>query len=81
MPNIQVFFKHKVSSIDFDARIMSVKDEEKGQDVPVEFDLCVGADGSYSIVRRQMMRVVRYVNRLSLPDHTPAIFTTGFSSA
>jgi kynurenine 3-monooxygenase len=27
------------------------------------FDFCVGADGSYSNVRRQLMRVVRYVHQ------------------
>ena len=29
-------------------------------DQHIKFDFCVGADGSFSIVRRQLMRVVRY---------------------
>lgn len=27
----------------------------------MDFDFCIGADGSYSVIRRQMMRVVRWV--------------------
>jgi kynurenine 3-monooxygenase len=64
VPNIEVFFKHKVTSIDFDARVVSVRHDAATAapgDIQVAFDLCVGADGSYSIVRRQMMRVARYV--------------------
>ena len=59
MPNIEVFFKHKVVSIDFDARIMSVRNDAVPE-LQVKFDFCIGADGSYSVVRRQLMRVVRY---------------------
>ncbi|KAI0337081.1 FAD/NAD-P-binding domain-containing protein [Trametopsis cervina] len=58
VPNIQVFFKRKVTSIDFDARVMSVRDDG-APEAQVNFDFCVGADGSYSIVRRQLMRAVR----------------------
>ncbi|KAI0094015.1 FAD/NAD-P-binding domain-containing protein [Irpex rosettiformis] len=58
VPNIQVFFEHKVTSIDFDARIMSVRNDA-GPEQQIKFDFCVGADGSHSIVRRQLMRVVR----------------------
>lgn len=57
--NIQVFFNHKVLSIDFDSQVMSVRNVDAGKDTSVLFDFCVGADGSYSIVRRQLMRVVR----------------------
>ncbi|KIP09635.1 hypothetical protein PHLGIDRAFT_102657 [Phlebiopsis gigantea 11061_1 CR5-6] len=58
VPNIKIFFNHKIVNIDFDARHMSVKDET-ARELRVAFDLCIGADGSYSVVRRQMMRVVR----------------------
>jgi kynurenine 3-monooxygenase len=54
-----VFFHHKVVSIDFDGRVMSVLDVSTGEQVERGFDLCIGADGSFSIVRRQLMRVVR----------------------
>jgi len=32
-------------------------------DTRVNFDLCIGADGSYSVMRRQLMRVVRLVDK------------------
>ena len=60
MPNIKVFFNHKIMNIDFDAKFLSVKNE-MAQESRVFFDFCIGADGSYSVVRRQMMRVVRCV--------------------
>ncbi|OBZ75534.1 Kynurenine 3-monooxygenase [Grifola frondosa] len=59
VPNIRLFFLHKVLSIDFDAKSMSVHDEEAGKDIQISFDLCVGTDGCYSVVRRQLMKVVR----------------------
>ncbi|KAF8078035.1 hypothetical protein FPV67DRAFT_1463893 [Lyophyllum atratum] len=48
--NIRIFFKHKVVAADFDL---------KTEEFSVDFDFCIGADGSYSVIRRQMMRVVR----------------------
>lgn len=58
-PNIRLFFKHKVISADFDRKIIYLRNMDSNQDFPVDFDFCIGADGSYSIMRRQMMRVVR----------------------
>lgn len=58
VPNVKIFFKHKVMSIDFDTKTMTAKNEA-GQEANVPFDFCIGADGSYSLVRRQMMRVLR----------------------
>lgn len=60
----RLFFRHKVQSIDFDQKTMIVRDLTRGTDSDVPFDLCIGADGSYSLVRRQMMRVVRSVGPL-----------------
>jgi len=59
VPNVQVFFQHKITAIDFDARVISMQDGQTNRDVSVTFDFCAAADGSYSIVRRQLMRVVR----------------------
>ncbi|KAF7984033.1 hypothetical protein HWV62_17549 [Athelia sp. TMB] len=59
VPNIRVFFKHKIQAVDFDRKSMVVRDTDENKDVLIHFDFCVGADGSYSVVRRQMMRVVR----------------------
>jgi kynurenine 3-monooxygenase len=57
--NINIKFKHKVQAIDFDRKIMTVRDLDAATDIFIDFDFCVGADGSYSVVRRQLMRVVR----------------------
>ncbi|ESK96866.1 putative kynurenine 3-monooxygenase [Moniliophthora roreri MCA 2997] len=57
--NVELFFRHKVRSIDFDQKKITVEDLSRGDERSFDFDLCVGADGSYSTVRRQMMRVVR----------------------
>ncbi|KII88613.1 hypothetical protein PLICRDRAFT_54441 [Plicaturopsis crispa FD-325 SS-3] len=59
LPNIHIFFNHKIQSVDFDGRQMVVRDLTTQKDVQVPFGFCIGADGSYSVIRRQMMRVVR----------------------
>ncbi|KAH0827074.1 hypothetical protein J3R83DRAFT_4759 [Lanmaoa asiatica] len=59
VPNVRLFFNHKVLSLDFDNRTMIIRDTNSETDVRATFHLCIGADGSYSIVRRQLMRVVR----------------------
>ncbi|TFK42673.1 FAD/NAD(P)-binding domain-containing protein [Crucibulum laeve] len=58
-PNIRVFFNHKVISADFDHKTITVRDVLSSREEDVNFDFCIGADGSYSVIRRQMMRVVR----------------------
>jgi kynurenine 3-monooxygenase len=61
IPNIKLFFKHKVQVVDFDRGVMTTRNIEACIDVQVSFDFCVGADGSYSVIRRQLMRIVRLV--------------------
>ncbi|KDR81522.1 hypothetical protein GALMADRAFT_239524 [Galerina marginata CBS 339.88] len=58
-PNIRVFFNHKVVAADFNEKTMTIHNSSSKTDFSVGFDLCIGADGSYSVIRRQMMRVVR----------------------
>ncbi|KAF9069902.1 hypothetical protein BDP27DRAFT_1402367 [Rhodocollybia butyracea] len=57
--NIRCFFQHKAVAIDFERKNIAFEDLDNAQTLTADFDLCVGADGSYSLVRRQMMRVVR----------------------
>lgn len=61
VPNIRLFFKHKIQAVDFDNKTMVVHDAQGANDVTITFDFCIGADGSYSVIRRQLMRVVRFV--------------------
>lgn len=60
--NISIHFRHKVQALDFQKRQMTVRDDVNSADLNIKFDLCIGADGSYSVVRRQMMRVLRSVS-------------------
>ncbi|KAF9053567.1 FAD/NAD-P-binding domain-containing protein [Hymenopellis radicata] len=57
--NVNVHFTHKLQYVDFEARVMTFRDLNADKDVSAGFDFCIGADGSFSTVRRQMMRVVR----------------------
>ncbi|KAG6818190.1 hypothetical protein H0H87_000095 [Tephrocybe sp. NHM501043] len=57
--NISIFFRHKVIAADFDQKHITLRNLESGEVSSVDFDFCIGADGSYSVIRRQMMRVVR----------------------
>lgn len=72
VPNIRFFFQHKPQSVDFPRRLLTVRDVLADTTGHVPFDLCIGADGSHSFVRRQMMRVTRYL-RLAL--HSAAAFS------
>ncbi|KAH7107576.1 FAD/NAD-binding domain-containing protein [Auriculariales sp. MPI-PUGE-AT-0066] len=56
-PYITISFKHKLTQADFDARRLEFQTPAGPH--KAQFDLCVGSDGSYSNVRRQMMRFVR----------------------
>ncbi|KJA27532.1 hypothetical protein HYPSUDRAFT_131024 [Hypholoma sublateritium FD-334 SS-4] len=58
-PSIRVFFKNRIIGTDFDKKTMTVLDVVSNKESSINFDFCVGTDGSYSIIRRQMMRVVR----------------------
>jgi len=58
VPGVRVFFQHKLLKSDFDNKLLTFAKEGEAS-VDVHFDLCVGADGSYSAVRRDMMRFVK----------------------
>ncbi|KAF8797942.1 FAD/NAD(P)-binding domain-containing protein [Phlegmacium glaucopus] len=57
--NIRVFFNCKIAAADFEKKTIVVQETVSKEDFSVDFDLCIGADGSYSIIRRQMMRALR----------------------
>lgn len=58
--SISLHFQNKLTTADFDRRVLTFDSMVSGsaERVQAEFDLCIGADGSYSNVRRQMMRVI-----------------------
>jgi kynurenine 3-monooxygenase len=61
LPNIKIYFRHKILSADFDKKFLGIRDLDANREFSANFDFCIGADGSYSIIRRQMMRVIKWV--------------------
>jgi kynurenine 3-monooxygenase len=59
--DIRILFNHKVVAADFDRKFITIQDTTSGHTSRVDFDFLIGADGSYSVTRRQLMRVVRQV--------------------
>ncbi|ESK96887.1 putative kynurenine 3-monooxygenase [Moniliophthora roreri MCA 2997] len=83
--DIEVFFRHKVRSVDFGEKKIFVEDLDQVQECKtVGFDLCIGADGSYSTVRREMMKVVRmdfqqeYIEHEYMELRMPASYNNAF---
>ncbi|CAA7271785.1 unnamed protein product [Cyclocybe aegerita] len=58
-PNVRILFNHKVIAADFDDQTLTIRDTTSSAEFSSHFDFCIGADGSFSIIRRQMMRAVR----------------------
>lgn len=66
MPNVTFYFNHKLAGADFRKRKawfeIQGKDAQttaRAEEIEVEFDLMVGADGAHSAVRYHMMKFVR----------------------
>lgn len=57
--SVPIVFRHKLLHADFDHKTLTFYSESDQKDVRVRYDFCIGADGCYSAVRRQLMRVVR----------------------
>jgi len=69
---IPIFFERKLQTANFDEKKLkfaTLSDQYPSTEVDVDFDFCVGADGSHSNMRRQLMRVVRYA--ISHPIREP----------
>jgi kynurenine 3-monooxygenase len=60
--SITLKFSHKLIAADFDGKALTFQHVGTPEPLKVKYDLCIGADGSYSTVRRQLMRVVRYAS-------------------
>lgn len=69
MPNVQLFFNHKLTGADFKGhkawfevstgRSLQYSVEVRDQEVEVDFDFLIGADGAHSAARYHMMKYVR----------------------
>lgn len=66
MPNVTVFFNHKLTGADFrrnkawfEVRENGTTSQGRASEIEVDFDLMIGADGAHSAVRYHMMKYAR----------------------
>ncbi|KAK4130593.1 FAD/NAD(P)-binding domain-containing protein [Trichocladium antarcticum] len=66
MPNVTVFFNHKLTGADFrrnkawfEVRENGTASQLRASEIEVDFDLMIGADGAHSAVRYHMMKYAR----------------------
>ncbi|KAJ7729260.1 FAD/NAD-binding domain-containing protein [Mycena maculata] len=57
--NIHIHFLHQVQSVDFDKNNLRIRDTASGHEFNVDFDFCIGADGSHSVIRRHLMHATQ----------------------
>ncbi|KAJ7134993.1 FAD/NAD-binding domain-containing protein [Mycena crocata] len=57
--SIQIEFLHKVQTVDFDTNVLHLVNTASGEEFHVNFDLCIGADGSHSVIRRCLLHATR----------------------
>ncbi|KAJ6520350.1 FAD/NAD-binding domain-containing protein [Mycena sanguinolenta] len=55
VPDITIHFLHKAQSVDFDNNTLCLYNSVSSQEFDVHFDLCIGADGSHSVIRHHLM--------------------------
>ncbi|KAF7337739.1 FAD/NAD(P)-binding domain-containing protein [Mycena sanguinolenta] len=55
VPDITIHFLHKAQSVDFDNNTLRLVNSVSGQEFDDHFDLCIGADGSHSVIRHRLM--------------------------
>jgi kynurenine 3-monooxygenase len=82
MPNVKFFFNRKLVSVDFRNKLAwfenrTKNDPAKSDDIEVDFDLLIGADGAHSAVRYHLMKFVpmsyqqEYIDKLWCQFHVP----------
>jgi kynurenine 3-monooxygenase len=65
MPNVTIYFNHKLTGADFRKCKAWFEVQGKGtatgraREIEIDFDLMIGADGAHSAVRYHMMKYVR----------------------
>lgn len=93
MPNVQFFFEHKLSGADFKKHKAWFAKQSKSNskspaddEVEVDFDLMIGADGAHSATRQHLMKYQRldysqeYIDTLWCEFHIPARNTSNDDS-
>lgn len=67
--NVQVNFNHKCVDLDLDAPAAIFEERKTGETRRDEADIIIGADGTFSAVRRRMMRLDRFSHSIDYLDH------------
>ncbi|KAL7821841.1 FAD/NAD(P)-binding domain-containing protein [Trichoderma gracile] len=84
LPNVKLFFNHKLTGADFkankawlEARDKDVAANGRPREIEITFDLMIGADGAHSAVRYHLMKYTRmdyqqeYIDTLWCEFHLP----------
>ncbi|CAG8664188.1 12026_t:CDS:2, partial [Cetraspora pellucida] len=56
--NVNIFFQYQMKSCNFDSGLLEFVNKVEGTTIQHTADLIIGADGAYSSVRSQLMRVI-----------------------
>lgn len=65
MPNVEIYFNHKLTGADFRAGKAWIENRDRlspsgrPREIEIDFDIMVGADGAHSAVRYHMMKYLR----------------------
>ncbi|MCG8405245.1 MAG: FAD-dependent monooxygenase [Phycisphaerales bacterium] len=69
LENVRVHFNHKCVDLDLDAPEAVFEERQSGETRRTQADIIIGADGTFSAVRRRMMRVDRFSHSMDYLDH------------
>lgn len=68
-PGVRIVFGKKCAGVDTDGGSVALLDVETGETSTAAGDAVIGADGAFSVVRRQMQRLDRFDYRQEYLDH------------
>ncbi len=68
-PNVEMCFSTKCVDLDLDSGTITLENTETGQGFTTDGGVIVGADGAYSMTRRQMLRLDRFNYEQAYLEH------------
>jgi len=69
LPGVRIAFGHKCQGVDLDSGEVTVVDTRTGDSRRLTGDVVIGADGAFSVVRRQMYRQERFDYQQAFLSH------------
>ena len=58
-PGVKLFFRHRCVGLDRNSGTVTIRNEETGEEMRIQPDAVIGADGTFSTVRQQMQKGLR----------------------